>query len=462
MYTGPTNGGVGPLDNSSWPDWQDSSGAWRHQCPLSATHMGLDGRTIRGHVDDYWVEYGDPGPDPFIGNWPEHTYGDCAGDYMKTNQSSHGNADGSTTIYTLYNGSALHWDDMETYGIADEDGGYGLKLFYESRGYTVTEMYNQCVLGYAHPARGFTYEQYKAEIDAGRPVMIHLEGHTMVGVGYDDSGDLMYVHDTWDYAVHTMTWGGTYVGMRHYAVTIAQLAPLTVPLVAPSDLAAAAVGADQIDLTWTDNSADETAFHVERSPNGTTAWVEVETVPADATSYGDAALACATTYHYRVRAYRSGDDAYSGYSNAASDATDPCPPAAPTGLAATAASQTQIDLTWTDNASDETAFHVERSPDGTTGWAEVATVPADATSYSDAALACGTTYHYRVRAYRSGDDAYSGYSETATAVTPVYYKVFLPVVLSQLQQQSFPTHERADVAHMPGLPGHCPSTGTTH
>ncbi|HUT19542.1 MAG TPA: C39 family peptidase, partial [Anaerolineae bacterium] len=290
MYTGPTNGGVGPLDNSSWPDWQDSSGAWRHQCPLSATHMGLDGRTIRGHVDDYWVEYGDPGPDPFIGNWPEHTYGDCAGDYMKTNQSSHGNADGSTTIYTLYNGSALHWDDMETYGIADEDGGYGLKLFYESRGYTVTEMYNQCVLGYAHPARGFTYEQYKAEIDAGRPVMIHLEGHTMVGVGYDDSGDLMYVHDTWDYAVHTMTWGGTYVGMRHYAVTIAQLAPLTVPLVAPSDLAAAAVGADQIDLTWTDNSADETAFHVERSPNGTTAWAEVATVPAGATSYSDAAL----------------------------------------------------------------------------------------------------------------------------------------------------------------------------
>jgi len=243
---------------------------------------------------------------------------------MKTNQSSHGNADGSTTIYTLSNGSALYWDDMETYGIADEDGGYGLKLFYESRGYTVTEMFNQCVLGYAHPTRGFTYEQYKAEIDAGRPVMIHLEGHTMVGVGYDDSGDLMYVHDTWDYAVRTMNWGGTYVGMRHYAVTVAQLAPPTVPLAAPSDLAAAAAGAGLIDLTWTDNSADETAFHVERSPDGTTAWTEVATVLADATSYSDAALACGTAYHYRVRAYRSGDDAYSGYSETTTAVTPAC------------------------------------------------------------------------------------------------------------------------------------------
>ena len=42
MYTGPTNGGVMPMDNSSWPDWVDSYGNTRRQCPLSATHNGLD------------------------------------------------------------------------------------------------------------------------------------------------------------------------------------------------------------------------------------------------------------------------------------------------------------------------------------------------------------------------------------------------------------------------------------
>ena len=104
------------------------------------------------------------------------------------------------------------------------DGGYGLKLFYESRGYTVDTMYNQYIKGQgSDPALGFTYAQYKAEIDAGRPVMIHVTGHTMVGFGYDDASNLMYIHDTWDYSDHTMTWGGKYSGMQHRGATIVQL-----------------------------------------------------------------------------------------------------------------------------------------------------------------------------------------------------------------------------------------------
>ena len=226
MYTGPTNGGVMPMDNSSWPDWYDGT-AWRNQCPLSATHDGLDERTIKGHVDDYWVSYNSPGPDPWVGNWTEHSYGDCTGDYMKTNQwidPGPYNIDGGTRFYNYTNGSPLHWNDMETYGIHIEDGGYGLKLFYQSRGYMVSNMYNQYIYGYGGNTNGFTYAQYCAEIDAGHPVMIHIEGHTMVGVGYDNSvTNLMYIHDTWDYNTYTMVWGGSYAGMKHYGVTIVQL-----------------------------------------------------------------------------------------------------------------------------------------------------------------------------------------------------------------------------------------------
>jgi hypothetical protein len=234
MYAGPTNGGVMPLDNSSWPTWVDSCSATRSQCPLSATHNGLDGRTTNGHVDDYWICYGSPGPDPWVGNWPEHTYGDCVGDYMKTNQwvnpGSGFNTDGSTVYYTYTNGDPLTDTDMEGYGIDIYDGPYGLKLFYQSRGYTVTQMYNQKILGQGtDPTKGFTYAQYCAEIDAGRPVMIHVSGHTMVGVGYDTSTNLMYIHDTWDYLTHTMTWGSTYYGMQLRAVSIVNLqAPVVV------------------------------------------------------------------------------------------------------------------------------------------------------------------------------------------------------------------------------------------
>jgi uncharacterized repeat protein (TIGR01451 family) len=220
MYTGPTNGGVMPMDNSAW-------GWMAGECPLSATHQGYDGRATKGHADDYWISYGSPGPDPWVGDPPEHTLGDCTGDFMKTNQwvnpSQGFNTDGSTVFYNYTSGAPLYWYNMESYGIDVYDGGCGVKLFYESRGYTVSNMYNQYILGYASPTQGFTYDQYKAEIDAGRPVMIHVAGHTMVGLGYNDAGNLMYIHDTWDYNTYTMTWGGSYYGMQHYAVTIVQL-----------------------------------------------------------------------------------------------------------------------------------------------------------------------------------------------------------------------------------------------
>ena len=235
MYAGQTNGGVMPMNNSVWPDWVDSHGDTMHQCPLSATHAGLDGRTTYGHVDDYWIYYGQPGPDPWNGTWIEHTLGDCTGDFMRTNQwvnpARGWNTDGGTVFYNYGNGSPLYDYQLAGLGVPyTYDGGYGLKLFYESRGYTVVTMYNQYIKGQgSNLSLGFTYDQYKAEIDAGRPVMIHLEGHTIVGVGYDDSSsNLMYIHDTWDYNTYTMTWGGSYSGMQHKGVTIVQLQSLPV------------------------------------------------------------------------------------------------------------------------------------------------------------------------------------------------------------------------------------------
>jgi hypothetical protein len=92
----------------------------------------------------------------------------------------------------------------------------------------------------------------------------------------------------------------------------------------------------------------------------------------------------------------------------------PTPPAAPTSLVATAATDTQINLTWTDNANNESGFEIERSPDGST-WALRATVGANTTSYSDTGLTPNTIYYYRVRAYNA--NGYSAYSNTASATT---------------------------------------------
>ena len=156
----------------------------------------------------------------------------------------------------------------------------------------------------------------------------------------------------------------------------------------------------------------------ERSPDGIT-WVEIATLPANSNSYSDTSLVCGTSYTYRIRAYRASDDAFSAYSNEASTLTLACPvppPDAPTGLSAVAASDSQIDLTWVDNAVDESAYRVERSPDSIT-WAEIVTLPADSTSYSDTGLDCGTSYTYRARAHRASDDRFSAYSNEASTLT---------------------------------------------
>lgn len=223
IYTGPTNDGVTPLDNSVWGTWWDGDKTYPN-IPLAASHAGVDGRVERGSLDDYWVRYGSSTNDPYLTNkWTPHTWGDAVGDYMKTSQSLHNNTDGATTFYN-WTGSAtrLTCDDMEGYAIDSIDGTYGRKLFYEARGYTVTDCYNQSTDNIA--SGGFSFEDFQAEIDAGRPVMLNLEGHTIVGVGYDDSSGKVYLHDTWDHATHTMPWGGSYSGMRLLSVSIVNLA----------------------------------------------------------------------------------------------------------------------------------------------------------------------------------------------------------------------------------------------
>ena len=223
MYTGPANGGVFPMTNEVW-GYVTINGEYRAQCPLSATREGVDGRIGKGHVDDYWIASGSTEPDPFIDNWDEHVHGECTADYMGTSQSllgDPGHWDGTTTFYYDTNGYPLV--DYTGAEPADRDGCHGLRLFAESRGYRVDTNFSQYIAGYQGNANGFTLEEYKNEIDAGRPVMIHVEGHSMLGYGYDEAGSTIYIHDAWDYDVHTMTWGGFYTGMTHYAVTVLRL-----------------------------------------------------------------------------------------------------------------------------------------------------------------------------------------------------------------------------------------------
>ncbi|GAB4408083.1 MAG: hypothetical protein OHK0039_10990 [Bacteroidia bacterium] len=96
--------------------------------------------------------------------------------------------------------------------------------------------------------------------------------------------------------------------------------------------------------------------------------------------------------------------------------SSPTVPTAPSNLAATAVSTSQIDLSWTNTATNHTANKVERATASGGPWTEIGgSLAASATSYSATGLTASTTYYFRVRASNSAGN--SGYSNTANATT---------------------------------------------
>ena len=87
---------------------------------------------------------------------------------------------------------------------------------------------------------------------------------------------------------------------------------------APSNLTAAAVSRSEIDLSWQDNSTNETGFELERSTDGVT-FSLIATLGANVTSFADTRLRSGKQYFYRARAFSAGGS--SAYSNIASATT---------------------------------------------------------------------------------------------------------------------------------------------
>jgi hypothetical protein len=129
-----------------------------------------------------------------------------------------------------------------------------------------------------------------------------------------------------------------------------------------------------------------------------------------------------TTYYFVARAYDANKSVYSAYSNEVSQSitvtttTDSTPPSTPGSLTATAASSSQINLSWTastDNVGVE-GYRVESCQgSGCTNFIEIATPTG--TTFSNSGLASSTTYRFRVRAADANN--FSGYSPIASATT---------------------------------------------
>lgn len=200
---------------------------------------------------------------------------------------------------------------------------------------------------------------------------------------------------------------------------------LLVDMPYPTGLTAVADSPGQINLAWSDTSADETGFCVQRKITGGDRFTLSQTAPANATSFADTnGLVSGTPYTYRVYAVKgTGNSCLSGEATAT---TLGAPPAmtAPSGLRVTDVQDTQVGLCWSDNSSNEAWFQIERKTGAGGTYSNIASVGPNVTNYTDVRNAMGyggvmpqTLYYYRVRAGHAAiNSAWSAETNATTLV----------------------------------------------
>lgn len=178
---------------------------------------------------------------------------------------------------------------------------------------------------------------------------------------------------------------------------------------APSGLRANAISNSQVELTWSDESGNETGFQIERSTAADSEFTNVTTTAANTRRFVDAGLSSGTPLYYRIRAMNGGvGSAFTEVVSTYVPFTNG--PTVPGTLAATVGGAT-ITLQWTNAGGGQMWWQVERSIDNV-AFAELSKVPAGTNSIHDTGDS-GATYYYRVRAMDGG--GVSPYSNIAQA-----------------------------------------------
>ena len=170
---------------------------------------------------------------------------------------------------------------------------------------------------------------------------------------------------------------------------------------APRSLAAAPTNlSGQIRLAWAAPASNGgptiTDYVIQRSPNGSTGWVTVNDGVSTSVTYTATGLTNGARYYFRV--YAKSANGASSASNTAS-AIPRYVLTAARSLAATPGNRS-VRLSWTTPLSNGGAairdYVIQRSPNGSTGWATVNDGISTATTYTVGGLTNGARYYFRV------------------------------------------------------------------
>jgi fibronectin type 3 domain-containing protein len=197
-------------------------------------------------------------------------------------------------------------------------------------------------------------------------------------------------------------------------------------LPAPGSLAVTGKTASGINLSWS-NVGGESGYSIERSSDNIT-FAQIGTTAADVVTYADSGLADYQRYFYRVRAQTS-DGKVSTPSNVVNEITRA---GAVSNLRIVSYTPTELVLDWTE-ASGETGYRVERSPNGTSSWTTIGTPGKNVTTVNSTGLTTNTQYYYRVVTLDgSGDAAISAVVSRYTRLNAVTGLTFTSKASNQI------------------------------
>ena len=160
--------------------------------------------------------------------------------------------------------------------------------------------------------------------------------------------------------------------------------------VSPSGLTATAIAWNEIDIAWPKSSNAASGYEIFRSLTGPTGtYFQAGSVAASATTYADGGRNASTQYCYEIRSYKIAgkNTQYSSFSAPACATTLPPPVNAPSQVDVVPTGSSSVSISWIDNSSNEDGFRIERASTVGGPWTQVASAPANATTFSQAVAA---------------------------------------------------------------------------
>ena len=230
---------------------------------------------------------------------------------------------------------------------------------------------------------------------------------TSSGLCYQDKG--LTAGKTYYYKVRAKCLdGGTTFG-PYSSIVSAKPIPAT-----PSSPKAVSAGYNSVKVSWAKVSG-ASGYELVRATSKTGKYTLVKTTTA--TSYSNTGLTTNKTYYYKVRAYRTvGKTKVYSASYSAAVTAKPVP-TAPGRMKAARASSSSVKVSWA-KVSGASGYEVARATVKTGKYTTVKTVTSgSAVGYTNTGLKKGTTYYFKLRAYRmvSGKKVYGAFSAIVSA-----------------------------------------------